>query len=327
MKPYGPTCCHPVPPAPCIPGHPCPPRPGGCRRGPGSTSSVLALRRGSSSPGALSSPLWRRWVGGGVGSLWRPALARDGAPRQHALRGLAVHTRRSPLLSLSLSLPPAPSCSWQGVGEPVSLALAGCRVPGWGELGCCLWGNAPRAIGVAPMHEGSSVCHDSCCRRSARRLTRAVCGGRGCQPLCRLCAPCSARAACSPSALLRCRQLPASLGLGTCGDTRTVCSCSLPHGLAPSSHGVLLPTGTVRGPAAHGRWCGLSVTSDHARQSLLHPELVSQPSPRPLWGRRPACPVAPWVWCGAGGWLCPSLGPHMLSPPGTSPTCGGCTRP
>lgn len=32
--------------------------------------------------------------------------------------------------SLTFFLSPTPSCSWQGVGEPVSLGLAGCR--GWG---------------------------------------------------------------------------------------------------------------------------------------------------------------------------------------------------
>lgn len=170
------------------------------------------------------------------------------------------------------------------------------------------------------------MCRDSCCWRSARRLTRAARGGCGCQPLRRLCMPRGARAVCSPSALLRSWQLPGSLGSGACGDTRTVCSCSLPHGLAPSSHGLPLPMGTVHGPAAHCCQCRLKVASGHARQSLLHPEFMLQPSPGPPWGRRPALPVVPWVWCGTGGRLCPSLCPHMLSPPGTSPTCGGCTR-
>ncbi|NXS04644.1 S12A5 protein, partial [Oxylabes madagascariensis] len=38
MKPYGPPCCHLVPPMPCDPGCPCLPQPGGCRQGLGSTS-------------------------------------------------------------------------------------------------------------------------------------------------------------------------------------------------------------------------------------------------------------------------------------------------
>ncbi|NWW43037.1 S12A5 protein, partial [Pedionomus torquatus] len=40
MKPYGPACCHPVPPMSRSSSHPCPPQ--WCRQGPGSTSSVLA---------------------------------------------------------------------------------------------------------------------------------------------------------------------------------------------------------------------------------------------------------------------------------------------
>lgn len=87
-----------------------------------------------------------------MGSPHRPVSARDGAACAVGTRGAQPALTSS--FSLSLSLPPAPSCSWQGVGEPVSLGLAGCRVPGWGEPGRHLWGNTPRAIGVAPNAQG-----------------------------------------------------------------------------------------------------------------------------------------------------------------------------
>lgn len=116
--------------------------------------------------------------------------------------------------SLCLSLPPASPCSWQGVGEPVSLGLAGCWVPGWGGS----WVTA-----------GGVMCwsHRGCPRAGGwlsvplARCEMAHPGGvRGprWQPLCRLCVLHGARAACSPSALLCCQQLPANLGSGTCSD-------------------------------------------------------------------------------------------------------------
>lgn len=218
-----------------------------------------------------------------------------------------VHTSLSLFLSLPLSL-----------SDPIML-LAGsgktCKsgfgwVPG---LGLCLWGSMMGAIGVAPVQEGGSVSRDSC---SARQFTRAACGSSGCQP----CAPCTARTTRSSSALLRCQQLPVSLGSGTHGDTCAVCFCSLPSSPAPSSRGC-----SPWAPCM-ALWLVVQAQSRQrsAWQSLLHPEFVLQPSLDCSSAGSVPCDPLGLVW----GWrpTVPVLRPHVLLPTGTSPTCGGCTR-
>lgn len=230
-----------------------------------------------------------------------------------------VHTSLSLFLSLPLSL-----------SDPIML-LAGsgktCKsgfgwVPG---LGLCLWGSMMGAIGVAPVQEGGSVSRDSC---SARQFTGAACGSSGCQP----CAPCTARTTRSSSALLCCQQLPVSLGSGTHGDTRAVPCCTtllLLTPMQPSPAVVeqlwLQTMGTVHGPVAHGHQCRLRVTGAVPGKACYTPSLCCSPAWTAL-AQEASVPCDPLglVW----GWrpTVPVLCPHVLSPTGTSPTCGGCTR-
>lgn len=85
MKPYGPPCCHPVPPMPYDPGCPCLPQPGGCRQGLSCTNLILALRSGQAA--------WVLGLGAsGEGSLCRTVLARDGVPRLGVMWGVGVPT-------------------------------------------------------------------------------------------------------------------------------------------------------------------------------------------------------------------------------------------
>lgn len=123
------------------------------------------------------------------------------------------------LFSFSLSLSPphplGPVVLLAGSGRTCKSGFGWVSGPRVGGTGSRSWGNMPGTVGVVPTRWGGSAHRDSCCRRGARRLTQSACGGCSCQPLRRLCVPRSVRTACSPSAPLCCRQLPASLGLGT----------------------------------------------------------------------------------------------------------------